>query len=91
MQKVKVEQEETTKALLQRIFPEVKVSEKTHEQWLKTFEYKVCTVLSELKQKSSTRENSDLEKQNKNLQGMVSRYQRVIKETVSFLLNFLQL
>ncbi|XP_032691151.1 kinectin-like isoform X2 [Odontomachus brunneus] len=85
MQEVKVEQEEITKALLQRIFPEIKVSEKTHEQWLKTFEYKVCTVLNELKQKSTTHENSDLEKQNKNLQDVVSRYQQVVKETEGML------
>ncbi|XP_014480150.1 PREDICTED: kinectin isoform X3 [Dinoponera quadriceps] len=89
MQKIKVEQEEITKALLQRIFPEIKVSEKTHEQWLKVFEHKVCTVLNESKQKSTTLENPDLEKQNKNLQGMISHYKQVIDETES-MLNKLQ-
>lgn len=92
MQKVKVEQEEITKALLQRIFPEIKVFEKTHEQWLEAFEHKVCTVLNELKQQKSTiLKNTDLEKQNKNLQGMVSHYKQVIHETVNSLLNSLQL
>lgn len=85
-----MEQEEITKTLLQRIFPEIKVSEKTHEQWLKAFEHKVCAVLNELKQKSTILENSDLEKQNKNLQGLVSHYKQVIRETVSYLLHFLQ-
>ncbi|XP_011135621.1 kinectin isoform X2 [Harpegnathos saltator] len=89
IQKVKVEQEEITKALLQRIFPEIKVSENTHEQWLKTFEHKICTVLNELKQKSTNQEISDLEKQNKNLQSAVSCYQQIIKETEG-MLNKLQ-
>ena len=35
--KVKSQQEEFTKALLQRIFPEIKVSEKSYDQWLKSF------------------------------------------------------
>lgn len=67
------------------------MSEKSYEQWLKAFEYKVCTVLNELKQKSPTREHSDLEKQNKNLQGIVSRYEQIIRETVSLLFSIFPL
>ncbi|KAL6264526.1 hypothetical protein P5V15_004633 [Pogonomyrmex californicus] len=89
IQKIKEEQEEITKALLQRIFPEIKVSEKTHEQWLKSFEDKVCTILNELKHKNSDQTNPDLERQNKNLQGMVSHYKQIIYDTEG-MLNKLQ-
>ncbi|XP_036139842.1 kinectin isoform X3 [Monomorium pharaonis] len=88
-EKVKGEQEELTKALLQRIFPEIKVSEKTYEQWLKSFEDKVCVSLNELKQKNTDQTNSDLERQNKNLQGMVSHYKQIIYDTEG-MLNKLQ-
>lgn len=81
--KIKEEQEEITKAFLQRIFPEIKVSEKTHEQWLKSFEDKICAILNELKQKNTDQTNSDLERQNKSLQGMVSHYKQIIYDTVS--------
>ncbi|XP_067204916.1 kinectin isoform X3 [Linepithema humile] len=86
-EKVKGEQEEVTKAFLQRIFPDIKVSEKTHEQWLKAFEDKTCAVLSELKQKNTDQTNSDLERQNKNLQGMVSHYKQIIDDTEGMLNN----
>ncbi|XP_071571625.1 uncharacterized protein [Temnothorax nylanderi] len=88
-QKIKEEQEEITKALLQRIFPEIKVSEKAHEQWLKSFEDKISTILNELKQKNTDQINPDLERQNKNLQGMVSHYKRIIYDTEG-MLNRLQ-
>ncbi|KAM0733263.1 Ribosome-binding protein 1 [Formica fusca] len=88
-QKVKEEQEEITKALLQRIFPEIKVSEKTHEQWLEAFEDKVGAILNELKQKNTDQAKPDLERQNKNLQNMVSHYQQIIGETEG-MLNKLQ-
>ncbi|KMQ89599.1 ribosome-binding protein 1, partial [Lasius niger] len=84
-QKVKEEQEEITKALLQRIFPEIKVSEKTHEQWLKAFEDKVGAILNELKQKNTDQANPDLERQNKNLQSMVSHYKQIIDDTEGML------
>lgn len=86
-QKVKAEQEEITKTLLQRIFPDIKVSEKTHNQWIEVFEHKVYSIINELKEKSTVQTNSDLEKQNKNLQGMVSHYKQIIDDTVNFLLN----
>ncbi|XP_018393934.1 PREDICTED: kinectin-like isoform X4 [Cyphomyrmex costatus] len=88
-QKIKEEQEEVTKAFLQRIFPEIKVSEKTHEQWLNSFEDKLCAILNELKQKNTDQTNLDLEKQNKNLQGMVSHYKQIIYDTEG-MLNKLQ-
>ncbi|XP_018340923.1 PREDICTED: kinectin-like isoform X4 [Trachymyrmex septentrionalis] len=88
-QKIKEEQEEITKAFLQRIFPEIKVSEKTHEHWLKSFEDKLCAILNELKQKNTDQTNPDLEKQNKNLQGMVSHYKQIIYDTEG-MLNKLQ-
>ncbi|XP_072744778.1 uncharacterized protein [Anoplolepis gracilipes] len=88
-QKVKEEQEEATKALLQRIFPEIKVSEKTHEQWLKVFEDKVGAILNELKQRNTDQAKPDLEKQNKNLQSMVLHYKQIIEETEG-MLNKLQ-
>ncbi|XP_029171849.1 kinectin isoform X2 [Nylanderia fulva] len=88
-QKVKEEQEEITKALLQRIFPEIKVSEKTHEQWLKTFEDEVSTIINELKQTHKDQINPELERQNKNLQSMISHYKQIIDDTEG-MLNKLQ-
>lgn len=59
------------------------MSEKTHEQWLEAFEDKVGAILNELKQKNTDQAKPDLERQNKNLQNMVSHYQQIIGETVS--------
>ncbi|XP_076637833.1 uncharacterized protein LOC143349993 isoform X2 [Colletes latitarsis] len=89
IQKIKIEQEELTKAFLQRIFPEIKVSEKSHDQWLRLFEEKVSTVLSELKKKNVIDKHSEMEKQNKNLQDMVSHYKQIIDDTEA-MLNKLQ-
>lgn len=58
------------------------MSEKTHEQWLKAFEDKVGAILNELKQKNTDQANPDLERQNKNLQSMVSHYKQIIDDTV---------
>ncbi|KAF3429202.1 hypothetical protein E2986_01409 [Frieseomelitta varia] len=88
-QKIKAEQEKLTKTLLERIFPEIKVSEKSHDQWLKVFEEKVNTVLTELKKKNTVDNHSELEKQNKNLQDMVSHYKQIIDDTEG-MLNKLQ-
>ncbi|XP_031831405.1 uncharacterized protein LOC116426511 [Nomia melanderi] len=88
-QKVKMEQEELTKAFLLRIFPEIKVSEKSHDQWLKAFEEEVKTVLIELRKKNIDDKPSDLEKQNKNLQDLVSHYKQIIDDTEG-MLNKLQ-
>ncbi|KAL0113639.1 hypothetical protein PUN28_012644 [Cardiocondyla obscurior] len=88
-QKIKQEQEEITKAFLQRIFPEIKVAEKTYEHWIKSFETKICNSLSELKQKNADQLIPDLETQNKSLQGMVLHYQQIIHDTEG-MLNKLQ-
>ncbi|XP_076666065.1 uncharacterized protein LOC143367789 isoform X2 [Andrena cerasifolii] len=83
--KVKVEEEELTKALLQRIFPEIEVSEKSHDQWLRAFEEKVSSTLTELKERSAASAQSDFEQQNKNLQDMVSHYKQIIDDTEGML------
>ncbi|KOX71283.1 Kinectin [Melipona quadrifasciata] len=88
-QKIKAEQEKLTKTLLERIFPEIKVTEESHDQWLKVFEEKVNTVLNELKKKNTIDNHSELEKQNKNLQDMVSHYKQIIDDTEG-MLNKLQ-
>lgn len=58
------------------------MSEKTYEQWLEAFEDKVGAILNELKQNNIDQVKSDLERQNKNLQNMVSHYKQIIDETV---------
>ncbi|KAG7203267.1 hypothetical protein KM043_010362 [Ampulex compressa] len=88
-QKVKSEQEELTKAFLQRIFPEIKVSETSHDKWLSTFEDRVHSVLAELRKTKTIDSNPELEKQNKNLQGMVLHYKQIIDDTEG-MLNKLQ-
>lgn len=87
---MKSQQEEFTKALLQRIFPEIKVSEKSYDQWLKVFEERVNTVLIDLKKKNVVDTPSELEKQNKNLQDLVSHYKQIIDDTVSFIYSLLK-
>lgn len=82
IQKIKIEQEELTKVFLQRLFPEIKISEKSHDQWLKLFEEKVNTVLIELKKNNVSDKHLELEEQNKNLKEMVSYYKQVIDDTV---------
>ncbi|KAK2587486.1 hypothetical protein KPH14_003189 [Odynerus spinipes] len=88
-QKIKAEQQELTKAFLQRVFPEIKIAESSHEQWLNTFETKVYSFINTLKDKNIIDINSDIEKQNKNLQGMVSHYKQIIDDTEG-MLNKLQ-
>ncbi|XP_015597971.1 kinectin isoform X4 [Cephus cinctus] len=90
IQKAQSEEQETTKALLQRIFPEIKVSEKSHEKWVNAFEERVYAALIELRKKQEVPQgNPDLESQNQNLQGMVSHYKQIIDDTES-MLNKLQ-
>ncbi|XP_043671767.1 early endosome antigen 1-like isoform X3 [Vespula pensylvanica] len=88
-QKIKAEQQEQTKAFLQRVFPEIKVTETSHEQWLSAFENKVYSFINTLKDKNIMDINPDIEKQNKNLQGMVSHYKQIIDDTEG-MLNKLQ-
>lgn len=65
------------------MFPEIKVTETSHEQWLNAFENKVYSFINTLKDKNIMDINTDIEKQNKNLQGMVSHYKQIIDDTVS--------
>lgn len=88
-QKIKQEQEELTKAFLQRIFPEIKINAKSHDQWLSTFEDKAYTALNELRKNNTSDTSPDLERQNKNLQDMVSHYKQIIDDTEG-MLNKLQ-
>ncbi|KAL2728777.1 kinectin-like isoform X1 [Vespula squamosa] len=88
-QKIKAEQQELTKAFLQRVFPEIKVTETSHEQWLNAFENKVYSFINTLKDKNIMDINPDIEKQNKKLQGMVSHYKQIIDDTEG-MLNKLQ-
>ncbi|XP_034935831.1 ribosome-binding protein 1 isoform X3 [Chelonus insularis] len=84
--KAKMTEQEATKSLLQRIFPEINIAEKSYDKWLKTFEERVHNILTE-KKSIVTVDNSEMEKQNKNLQGMVAHYKQIIMETESMLNN----
>lgn len=87
-QKLKIEEQEATKALLQRIFPEIKVSEKSYDQWMKVFEQQVHTSLSNLRTNVKNEgADSELEKTNKSLQAMVNHYKQIIYDTVKITNN----
>lgn len=83
MDKIKADEQESTKSLLQRIFPDVKVSEKSYDRWLVAFEEQVNVVLTELRKRGGSNASPELEKQNRTLQGMVSHYKQIIDDTVS--------
>ncbi|XP_014597910.1 PREDICTED: kinectin isoform X6 [Polistes canadensis] len=84
-QKIKAEHQEQTKAFLQRVFPEIKVTETSHEQWLNAFENKVYFFINTLKDKTVVEVNPDIEKQNIHLQEMVSHYKKIIDDTEGML------
>ncbi|KAG8037156.1 hypothetical protein G9C98_004478 [Cotesia typhae] len=85
---VRTKEQEITKSLLQRIFPEINVSEKSFDKWLETFEERVQVALQDNKNTLETQDiNSDLEKQNKNLQGLVAHYKQIIIDTEGMLNN----
>ncbi|XP_012272203.1 kinectin isoform X1 [Orussus abietinus] len=88
-QKIKAEEQESAKALLQRIFPDIKVTETSHNKWVTAFEERVYAALNELRKKNEPDINLEMEKQNKNLQGMVSHYKQIINDTEG-MLNELQ-
>ncbi|XP_043272558.1 kinectin-like isoform X3 [Venturia canescens] len=87
VEKIRTDQQEWTKSLLQRIFPEIQVSEKSNERWLEAFETQVDVVLTELRTRRDSDETGDLEKRNENLRGMVSQYRQIIDETESMLMK----
>ncbi|CAD6229982.1 GSCOCG00006673001-RA-CDS [Cotesia congregata] len=85
---VKTKEQEITKSLLQRIFPEINVSAKSFDKWLEIFEERVQVVLQDNKNILETQDiNSDLEKQNKTLQGLVAHYKQIIIDTEGMLNN----
>ena len=77
------QEQDSLKKLLQRIFPDIKVTEKSHDRWMSTFEEKVTIAISELRKDISDESRQELEKQNKSLQGLVSHYKEIIDDTVS--------
>ncbi|XP_012267073.2 myosin-6 isoform X2 [Athalia rosae] len=85
-EKVKIAEQKSTEALLQRIFPDITVSETSHEKWLNTFEQKVSAFLTNIKRnKDSSNPDLDLEKQNRSLQEMVAHYKQIINDTEGML------
>ena len=83
MHKLKLQEQEATKALLQRIFPEIKISEKSYDQWMKVFEEQVNIALYKTKNDSQSEDiRLELEKTNKNLLAMVHHYKQIINDTV---------
>ncbi|XP_014215655.1 kinectin [Copidosoma floridanum] len=90
MQKIKIEEHEATKALLQRIFPEIKVLEKSHDKWITSFEQQAYMILHALKTVPKSDDTYiNLENTNKKLEAMVSHYKQIIDDTEG-MLNKLQ-
>lgn len=86
MEKAKSERDSTNEALLQRLFPNVKVSKSQpgkHEAWLETFAKSLQDQIKAKEEpkkevaKVDTEEISKLEKQ-------VEQYKTVLAQTVSF-------
>ena len=90
MEKAKNERDSSNEALLQRLFPNVKVSKSQpgkHEAWLETFAKSLQDQIkvkeapkNEVTPKVDTEEISKLEKQ-------VEQYKSVLAQTVSYILN----
>ncbi|KAK0163760.1 hypothetical protein PV328_002457 [Microctonus aethiopoides] len=86
--RIKIAEQESTKSLLQRIFPEIKIDEQPYEKWIKTFEEQVHVAIKQKLQKENTQDyNLEIEKQNKNLQGHVAHYKQIILDTEEMLNN----
>ncbi|XP_071164250.1 ribosome-binding protein 1-like isoform X27 [Mytilus edulis] len=77
--------QKTDQALLQRLFPDVKVSEKlVHKDWMSTFEKEVQTYLVTVKsQKGSAKsdDSSKLLEDNKRLESQVEEFKTVLQTT----------
>ncbi|RZF38289.1 hypothetical protein LSTR_LSTR009012 [Laodelphax striatellus] len=89
-EKMLQDQQSSTRKLLLRIFPEIKVPDnKDQNKWLEQFD----SALSEWKSKQGAADSpadlADLEKQNSQLQAMVSHYKNIIADTEG-MLNRLQ-
>ncbi|KAK0081520.1 hypothetical protein PV325_012031 [Microctonus aethiopoides] len=65
--RIKIAEQESTKSLLQRIFPEIKIDEQPYEKWIKTFEEqvhlheKISQLESRLKEEEKLREQAKAE------------------------------
>ncbi|XP_044011755.1 interaptin isoform X9 [Aphidius gifuensis] len=81
LDKIRIAEQETTKSLLQRIFPDIEIKEKAYDRWLKTFEEHVNNILTDNNQ------NDDTIKQNKKLQNLVTHYKEIIADTEGMLNN----
>ena len=79
------ELEKSDQALLQRLFPDVKISEKSiHKEWMSTFEKEVQTYLVTVKsQKESAKseDSSKLIEDNKRLDSQVQEFKTVLQTT----------
>ncbi|XP_052105330.1 ribosome-binding protein 1-like isoform X6 [Mytilus californianus] len=77
--------QKSDQALLQRLFPDVKVSEKlVHKEWMSTFEKEIQTYLVTLKsQKGSAKsdDSSKLIEDNKRLESQVEEFKTVLQTT----------
>ncbi|KAJ4434257.1 hypothetical protein ANN_22807, partial [Periplaneta americana] len=96
--KIKVEEQSATKELLQRIFPEIRIEDnKPYEVWVERFENSARSFISQQKTQAaavaSVEDHSsmliEVEKQNSQLQAMVTHYKTIIEETEG-MLNKLQ-
>uniref|UniRef100_A0ABD2XI16 Ribosome receptor lysine/proline rich domain-containing protein n=1 Tax=Trichogramma kaykai TaxID=54128 RepID=A0ABD2XI16_9HYME len=87
VQKSIVDEGKETKALVSRIFPDIEVSGKCHEDLLTAFEERLRQTVEESKNSSLKYEELDLA--NKNLQALVNHYKQIIYDTES-MLNKLQ-
>ncbi|KAK0181889.1 hypothetical protein PV327_000073 [Microctonus hyperodae] len=86
--RIKIAEQESTKSLLQRIFPEIKIDEQPYEKWIKIFEERVHVTIKQKLQNENTQDyNLEIEKQNKNLQGHVAHYKQIILDTEEMLNN----
>ncbi|XP_046996553.1 kinectin isoform X7 [Schistocerca americana] len=96
-----LQQQTTTRLLLQRIFPSIKIDgDEVHEKWVEKFEKEAHNLISKLQSQKQdlgpdfgSRNDSsmfiELEKQNSQLTALVSHYKNIIDDTEG-MLNKLQ-
>ncbi|XP_049784360.1 kinectin isoform X2 [Schistocerca cancellata] len=98
---IRLQQQTTTRLLLQRIFPSIKIDgDEVHEKWVEKFEKEAHNLISKLQSQKQdlgpdfgSRNHSsmfiELEKQNSQLTALVSHYKNIIDDTEG-MLNKLQ-
>ncbi|XP_047114956.1 kinectin isoform X7 [Schistocerca piceifrons] len=98
---IRLQQQTTTRLLLQRIFPSIKIDgDEVHEKWVEKFEKEAHNLISKLQSQKQdlgpdfgSRNDSsmfiELEKQNSQLTALVSHYKNIIDDTEG-MLNKLQ-